>query len=58
MESGVGLGVLGWGLLALIAVAFGFVGLWVDAARQRAIREQQRRSIAAGRGQDEQAVED
>lgn len=57
MES-VGLGVLGWGLLALMAVAFGFVGLWVDAARQREIREQQRRSIAPGSGQGEQAVED
>ena len=58
MESGVGLGVLGWGLLALLAVAFGFVGLWVDAARQRAIREQQRRSMARGPEKDEEAVED
>lgn len=57
MES-VGPGVLGWGLLALMAVAFGFVGLWVDAARQRAIREQQRRAMARGPGKDEQAVED
>jgi|RhiMetdeSRZDD1v2_1073273.scaffolds.fasta_scaffold426157_2 hypothetical protein len=58
MGSDVGLGVLGWGLLALMAVAFGFVGLWVDAARQRAIREQQRRSMAGGRRRDEQGVED
>ena len=47
-----------WTLLFLGAVAFGAIGLWVDAARQRAIREQQRRSMAGGRGPHEQAVQD
>jgi hypothetical protein len=29
----------GWTLLFLGAVAFGAIGLWVDAARQRALRD-------------------
>lgn len=58
MGPDVGLGVLGWGLLALMAIAFGFIGLRVDAIRQRAIRDQQRRSIAGVPGPDEHKIKE